>query len=145
METCVRKLSETDFHLTETVQRMFTCHPAEGTAPDDLLDPAFWSNVAGKLNKMAEITAIPMDGTWYGKYLVTFISGSDVRVEPLLFLKIAKDEMEDKESIYTVKWISPPLAYGVIRKADKVRVKDGFDTKAAALAWASANERALKR
>lgn len=138
------KLSEADMQTAESVQQLWLCTPPPGTSPDDVLTPTFWVHVARKLRVMAKVAVMPKDGKWYGEYLVTYVNGLEAKVDSLLFKKL-EDVKPTSESDYEVKWISPPCKFGVIRKSDKTRIKDGFEKEADAQAWARANEKALKR
>ena len=51
----------------------------------------------------------------------------------------AKLQAEAQAEVYYVKWIAPPLKFGVIRRADKAVIKDGFTTKAEAVVWMQQN------
>lgn len=138
------KLSEADMQPAESVQQAWLCTPPPGTKPEDVLSPKFWNHVSRKLRVMAKVAVMPKDGAWYGEFLVTYVNGLEARVEQLLF-KSLEDVKPTDDSDYVVKWISPPCKFGVIRKSDKVMVKDGFEKKSDAEAWAKSNEKALKR
>lgn len=130
----VRKCAEADFYLTEEIQSMYTIHPPVGTQPEDVMQPIFWAHVAKRLRPMAEIRVMPKDGTWYGVFLVIYADDHSATVKELSLTPVDVSEAGDNE-VYFVKWISPPLKWGVVRKADNARIKDGFDDQKSATVW----------
>lgn len=136
----VKKLSEADFSLTESVQPFITITPPVGTSREDILAPIFWSHVARRMKPMSEIRALPKDGAWYGIYLVLYADNISARVVELEFYQLeVLSEPEVDTDPYFVKWISPPVKWGVIRRVDKSVAKDGFATKSQAEAWKHQN------
>ena len=144
MRPLVKKLSEADISLTESLQIFYTVTPPTGTTREDMLKPIFWSHVARRLRPLAEIRAIPKDGKWYGVYLVLYSDHLQAKLKELSFHNLeAIEEPDITSDPYIVEWISPPVKYGVRRKADKHVVKDGFPTKEQAIAWKAQNLNAL--
>lgn len=138
----VKKLSEADLSLTESMQIFYTACPQVGTKREDLLKPIFWAHVAKKLRPMSEIRVMPKDGAWYGVYLVVYSDQVQAKVKELAFHQLSSDvEEAEPNDPYTIKWISPPVKFGVIRNADKTVVKDGFKTKEEAVLWKNNNLR----
>lgn len=130
----VRKLGEPDFQSTELVQNMFTAFPPIGTTPEDVTKPIFWTHVARQMSAMMEIRIMPKCGSWYGIYLCLYADDHQATVKELMLFPLdVEDKQED--AAYYVKWVSPPLKWGVIRRADNERVKDGFPTRKAATIW----------
>ena len=140
MRPLVKKLSEADLALTESLQIFYTATPPVGTTREDMLKPIFWSHVARKLKPLTEIRAIPKDGKWYGVYLVLYADQVSAQLKELSFhsLETLSDPSEAADK-YEVKWISPPVRFGIIRKADNVTIKDRFQTKEEAIAWKHQN------
>lgn len=131
-----KKLHEADFTLTESAQVFNTVTPPVGTTREDMLQPIFWSHVASRLRPMTEIRAMPKDGAWYGLYLVLYADRTQAKVKELGFWPVAEQaESVPETQDYEVKWISPPCKFGVIRKADREPVKDGFASKEDATRW----------
>ena len=143
MRPLVRKLNEADFSLTESVQMFITVTPPVGTSREDMLKPIFWSHVARRMRALSEIRAMPKDGRWYGVYLVLYADQSQAQVKELSFhdLDMVK-ESEVSSDPYLVKFISPPVRYGVIRKADNHVMKDKFQTRGEAEEWKNQNMKA---
>ena len=140
MRPLVRKLNEVDFSLTESVQMFITVTPPVGTTREDMLTPSFWTHVARRMKPMSEVRAMPRDGNWYGVYLVIYADQSHARVKELSFhdLDSVADPSVEADQ-YFVKFISPPVRYGVIRKSDNHVMKDRFQTRESALDWKHQN------
>ena len=142
MRANVRKLAEGDLSLMQSVQAIYTATPPVGTTKEDMMNPIFWSHVVRKLKPMFEIWAMPKDGAWYGKWLVIFADANNfqVKLKELAFYPLEElSEPELEGDPYLVKWISPPVRFGIIRKADKAVIKDRFETKEQAYAWKAQN------
>ena len=136
----VKKLNEADFSLTESVQMFITVTPAVGTTREDMLKPVYWTHVARRLKALSEIRAMPKDGKWYGIYLVLYADQSQAKLKELAFYDLEKMEAPDSDSDpYIVKFISPPVRYGIIRKSDNHVMKDKFQTKEEAMGWKHQN------
>lgn len=140
----LRKLSVMDLQPTEAAQQQWTVFAPEGTTRDDVTNPLYWAHVAKMVRSMAKIHVITKDGSWYGEYLVTYHSGSELRVEELIYKVLDPEMPADLESSYYIKWVSAPLMYGVVRKSDGQRVKDRFPNKGDAMLWMKQNEKALR-
>ena len=135
-----RRLSEAEFSLTESVQMMITVTPPVGTKREEMLDPVFWSHVARRMKPLTEIRAMPRDGAWYGIYLVIYADHLQAKIKELGFWDLdTLSEPEAESDDYEVKWISPPVRFGVRRKSDGEIVKDKFQTKEQAYAWKNQN------
>jgi len=140
MRPLVKKLNEADFSLTESVQMFVTITPPVGTTREDILKPIFWTHVARRLKSLTEVRAMPKDGRWYGIYLVLYADQFQAQVKELAFYDLDTiKEPESETDPYYVEWISPPIKYGVRRKADKHIMKDGFATKEQAITWKHQN------
>lgn len=142
------KLSEADFILNMSGQASneWLAKLPSGTDPESILDPVFWSHVAKKMRPMDKIDAWAIDGSFYGEYIVLYAEGLAANIKQLRLYKLDDYAGPDTGAeIFVVKWISPPCGFGVVRKADGERVKEGFKTKAAAGLWMQSQLKALKK
>lgn len=132
----IQKIAEADFTTAENGYMTYSATPPAGTKREDMLNPLIWAHVAKSLRPTDEIRAIPKDGAWRAKYLVMYADRIQAKVEELEFKVLEDVKEEDLENdLYKVKWISPPLRWGVIRKSDKQVVKDSFSMKEDAAKW----------
>src|SRR5688500_12596565 len=71
-----------------------------GVPYKDVLRPSFWTHVAAKLSKWAEITIHAEDGAYYANLLVTMVTKTDVVVTELLYKQleaIAPQQFDHKD------------------------------------------------
>ena len=140
----VKKVSEAEFQLTESVQASYTAMPQVGTTREDVLKPAFWVHVAKYLKPMTEIRVLPKDGSWYGRYLVLYVDSIQARVKELEFHVLEEvAEAQDDSGPYAIKWSGPAAKFRIVRKADGKILKEGFGTRGEAAAWMFANTKAI--
>jgi hypothetical protein len=117
-----------------------------GTAPEALLDPAYWAHCAqsvrwsedqarkAKRPFLAEIKAYAEDGTWRMELKITRSGPGEVFVKQLS-LTMLDAAAESEAAGYIVKWRSPSAKWGVVRPSDGTVLKDGFADKGEAAAW----------
>lgn len=136
----IPKLSTNGLKTAEFSHTNYDVTPGPGVAPEMLLQPSYWGHVAAKLRPRDEITAIPVDGAWYARYLVLHADKVSARLILLEQKPLEQVKPEDTEiETHRVEWGSPAVKWRVIRKADKAVVKDGFDSKDLATAWMHTN------
>lgn len=112
------------------------CH--EGTAPTDLLDPAYWSHVSKTIKPFDRIEARADNGEWMAELLVIKTGTQEAQVALLNLYDIAKlvgGNPAPKENDYEVEWKGPHKKFCVIRKADQTMVHEGCQTKPEAFQW----------
>ena len=63
-------------------------------------------------------------------------------MQKLNHVELEGEELEDTNT-FEVKWISPTLKYGVVRKSDRKQVHQGSLTKESAIEWLRVNRKAL--
>lgn len=138
----VKKLAESEFHLTEAVMASHVALPAEGTTREDVLNPVFWSHVAKGVRSPAMFHILPKDGAWYGRFLVVFCDALRIKLVELEYRVLdAITEAELVNDKYEVKWGGPVVRFRVIRKIDGLVMKENFQDKTAASAWMSTSLR----
>ena len=140
----LKKLAQADFSLTESVQVSHTAYPPVGTTREDVLNPLFWSHVAKSMRSSDTINVLPKDGAWYAEFLVIYADQIQAKVKELNYWVLEEIKESDLETeLYQVKWISPPVKWGVVRKADKHVVKDSFPMKIEAVKWMQEHLKAM--
>jgi hypothetical protein len=106
-----------------------------GPTYDDLLKPAFWAHVSGKLKVRDRIEVHAHDGSWYAELIVCSSSRTATTVAPLRKVDLTAvadaaantDGVEIKHRGFA-KW-------SAIRKSDKAVLVEGLDTKEEVAAW----------
>ncbi len=142
------KLIQSGFQLAQYARNVWLASPAEGQEFTDLLKPDYWAHVASQLRPMDQIDVYPEDMSYYARLVVTETGVGAARVVPIIMpVALAREESEElKKSVlddYNVKWVSPSRKYGVIRKSDGERVRDGFADKESAMQWAAGHAKTL--
>ena len=138
-----KRIAESEMQPAESQQMFWTVTAPAGTERADVLAPTFWVHVARKLRPLAEINVIAQDCSWYGKYLVLYAHGVDVKLAELGFWALAVDktaELENDE--FRVQWAGPSHLFRVIRKTDNVVVQKGIKTRNEAGIWMFRNSKA---
>lgn len=113
-----------------------------GHTLDDALDKAYWAHYGERLRPHDTIRLIPEEGDYFAEAVVVasgrgFAQLKLLRHEPFYSgdAAPAADPVADDQLL--VKWVSPANKYGVIRKSDGHRLKEGFSTKMDAQRWAN--------
>lgn len=134
------KLGPTRFQADEFARTCWCARPEPGTTPEQVMNPMYWSHVAGRLRPYSEIVVIPEGGAYYLRLLVTSVSKVDAVVVPLQFKDLRStvqvvpsgtNPLED----YELKYVNPTVKWRVMRKADKQVLKDGLENEKVATDW----------
>lgn len=145
--TLVRKLATGKLIDAEAAQRGYVATPDFGTKFEELLRGEYWSNMANVLRKWDRITVRYdfEDDAYLAEFLVRASDGvRSVKVELL--------EKHDLRKFARAEEVHPPKGYevrqlgasgfGVFKGKDKI--KDGLDTREAAVALAHSHARTFK-
>jgi len=114
--------------------------PEAGTPVEDLLNPAFYANIAGKMNAGDIVEARPADGAYYLELYVWDRGDNWAQVGVLRALErpgpVAVPSTDDA---FLIEFVDGAKKHRVLRKSDKAEVAHGFATVAAANAWLEHN------
>lgn len=117
-----------------------------GVAADTLLNPSYWGHFARQLRELDVIRAVADDGRWEGLFTVMARTNSEARLATLLYVEHDDSALAEPGSdAYDVKWVSPPLKYGVVNKKTGERLESGFPTKADAYRWLADHAKRMAR
>ena len=128
-----RPLNPSDLKPRGYFSTDYTVVLATGVTIDDALKPEFWSHINAhtppKLRRFDRLQVIPEDGESFAD-LIVLASGKGY-AKVLELQRVSLGEMAEPIELQTteVKWISPAVKFGVVRKSDKTRLKTGFDTR----------------
>ena len=96
-----------------------------GIEADEVLAPAFWTHHASSFRPEDLIEARAEDGTWRLYLRVRYVEGTEVHVKREGEVIVYDDDAEPLvDEVYEVKWISPPVQWGVRNKQTKEVLKD---------------------
>ncbi len=138
-----KRLNAMDLQLKESVQAQYTALVPSGTTRDDILDPAFWAHCAAQLQSMTEITVIPKDGEWYGRYFVRYSDRTSARLAELEFVKLAAVTADDMANDQFSVDFTTAEKFRVIRTADNVVLQKNFVSQEAAYEWMAEHMKAM--
>lgn len=103
---------------------------------DEALQPAAWAHAGVMLRPHDTIRLIPQNGRDYILLLVAEAGRGYAKVKLLQHVPGEAVSDDEPEAELIVKWVSPQLKWGVIRRADKQRLRDGFENRRDAQRWA---------
>lgn len=130
------------FSLTEQKNNDWTMVVEESTTVENLLNPAFFANIASQLRPYDRIRVSIDTDEWYADLLVVQCGRNWARVAVLRHLDFtSSDEQaseavsEDRLSEYKIQYRGPHLKFSVIRKSDNQVLKESMPSKAEAEFW----------
>jgi len=127
------------FSSTEFVNKHWTCTVEVGTTLEEVLQPAFFSNVAMMITPYDQIIVRTDDGSWYAELLVLMSGPSWAKVHLKYSANLLDKEdsglTQDQEDKFIVAWRGPHLKWCVTRKDDKMNIKEVCNSKVEAYSW----------
>lgn len=129
----------------EYLRRDWVCTAEEGTTVEDLLDPAYWSHIAGQLTMYDHIEVRIDSGEFLLELLVKEAGKNWAQVALLHHhdlagtVKTGEAPSEEFEALFK----GPVRKWCAIRKADGVALHDKMESKAQALEYISGYERTI--
>lgn len=115
----------------------------EGTTPDDVMEPVYWSHVASKFNPMDRIEVRMETGDWVMELIVVQAQRNWARVHATAFhdLRQTSSEAPAASIKHRAQWKGNHRKYCVIRNADNAVIQEGLASKALAEEWMANHER----
>ena len=112
---------------------------------EEALESSAWAHAGMFLRPHDTIRLIPQVGRDYITLLVLDAGRGFANVKLLNHIRDERNAEEETETQtdLMVKWVSPTLKFGVIRRSDSVRLKDGFENRRDAQRWADDHLAAL--
>lgn len=126
------------FSLNEHANQDWTVTVESGTSLEDVLNPAFFSNVANRLRPYDRIRVRVDTGEFYAELLVLHCGKTWAKTVKLYSFDLTKktaEKVETGSEEYRVQYRGPHLKFCVIRVSDNQPVKERLDTKLDAEAW----------
>lgn len=114
-----------------------------GTTEDNLKVPTYWAHVARQMRAFDMIEVLCEDGSWYARCLVLARGEAWAKVHVLEFTSLERHVMREGESDFEVSWGTIQTKFRVIRKKDRRVLKDGLESREAAMAWLHEHKKAL--
>lgn len=134
-----RTLNATRFQLREFRQETYCAFAEAGTTIEDILKPAYWEHVTGKLRAPAKICIMEETKAWYAEVIVFVVANrwAEVRLlgEPIIVDKLqglprVEQDLIIEDGGLQLLWIVKRRSDGRIIKGDST-----LKTKEQAEAW----------
>lgn len=138
-----KRLGQKGFMAADFAQPVWVVTPDGETTFEDVLTREFWAHVARKLTPDAIILVKPEKRDYFAELIVDAAGPNWAKVEVLRHVQRDSDAGESQSGEFVVKWISPPLKYGVVRRSTGERVSEGHAKKSDAWTWLAENETRL--
>jgi|10_taG_2_1085330.scaffolds.fasta_scaffold126024_1 hypothetical protein len=138
-----RALPAVDFRLQETVQASFTALVPAGTTREEVLRPDYWKHVCKQMPTMSELTILPKDGSWYGKYFVRYAGRLTANIVELQYMELealTSDDVTNKDFDVTFSTVD---RFCVVRTDDQFVMSKGHNTETDAMEWMANHSRSL--
>lgn len=117
---------------------------------EDAQKPEYWAHSAARLRQSDMIRLIPEDGSYFAELVVVAVGKGYAKVKLLRAVDLHEAVVEDAgtallDAPMFVKWFGPQVKFGVVRKSDNERIKEGFAEKGQAERWMAEHLAALDR
>lgn len=136
-------LGNARFKSAEYERTLWVATPEPGVSVKDLLAPEYWAHVGAKLRPWDRIEVRAEDGAYFAELLVLDASRLWAKVQVIHHVELPRVEDTAPDDPFEVKWRGPQAKFGVIRRADKSVLKDGFADRNAAADWLTGHKRAM--
>ena len=115
-------LSSNGLRLAQSEYRTWLARVPHGIESEAILADTYWRHHVGQLQPMDVIRAVAEDGTWEMWLTVIKPELASVIVSKLFVVSHEAVGEVSADDDYYVKWISPPMKFGVFRKSTGDRV-----------------------
>lgn len=130
----MKALNRTQLKQASYARNEFHVTTGAGSTIDELLNPLVWAHVANQMKKFDLVEVVCEDGSYYAELLVTKAKGPEIALAILRHVNLAETDTSSADlGDYEVKFRGK-AKWSIVRKNDKVVIKDGFDSKDAAAA-----------
>ena len=134
----------TRMKLAENERRDWIVNAELAHTIDDLTNPAYWAHMAAQLTPYDHIEVRAEDGAWIANLIVIQVDRSWAKMMLVSQYNLLETEaMPSAIAQHKVEWKGPQHRFAVIRLADQVSVRGGFQTKDEASAWMREHEKVI--
>ena len=120
--------------LQEAARNVWIFRPSEDITKEDMLRPPFWTHVATQRRVNDRIEVLSQDASWYAELIVRAVGPLEVVTGLLAFTEFNAIAAPTEDE-YTIAWKGPTAKWRITRAADKLTLREGFSSEAAAKAW----------
>lgn len=139
----MRQLIVPRFALAEHKRAIWQATIEQGVTFEEVIDPAFWSHVANKIEPYSRIECVSEDGTYFAELMVMDVGMGFVKTSVLRFVELmAPTKVDGEHSKYEVRFQGPYKKHVVIRKEDGMVLKEGM-SKVEANEWLTGHVKSM--
>jgi hypothetical protein len=135
------------FGLSEEVRRVFSVTVEQGTDPESLLEPGYWSLVAKNFSPFdrVEVMHIGTDKTWFVELMVISCSQNHAKMEIMRKQEFDKRDTSNDMTVngYSINYGNKHTGYRVVRDTDKQVMSENHQSRDMALKWIQDNRFSL--
>lgn len=113
--------------------------PEPGTVLEDLLNPAYYANIAPRVNVGDVIEARPADGAYYAEIYVWAKGPNWLHVSPVRYMERPPAAAAADTRGFSIEFVEGPTKHRVVRDGDRAELARGFESADEANAWLKAN------
>ena len=111
---------------------------------EDLTNPGYWAHMASLLTPYDHIEVRAEDGSWIANLIVIQTDRSWAKVMLVSKFNLLETEVAPSSMAkHKVEWKGPQHRFAVIRLADQVVVRSGFQNKDEANSWMREHEKVI--
>jgi hypothetical protein len=121
-----------DYALAEHGFRRHSVMVRAGVGKDDITNPVLYEHIARNLRFGDEVRILHEEMEWYAMVLVTYASGTDIRVLVLNFVPCDEVKVEPQTDDYDVRHRGP-RNWCLIKISTGEVIRDNLPNKAAAM------------
>lgn len=141
------KSNQSTFHTRDWAHQSWVDQPTYGVLLKDVMEEAYWANVASRMKVGDHIDVQPEGLTWFASLLVIDCGPAFAKVKLLNFVDLTdKPAMPEQEALQSTVKLADKFViernagwFRIKRTVDNEVVKSGFRRLADAEAWAADN------
>jgi hypothetical protein len=126
--------------LAEQMRQDWVVNAEEGTAINDVLDPAYWAHCSGRMQVYDRVDVRLETGEWLLELIVLDVGRNYARMFLAKHHEFVDTDLSAPVGAIThkVQWMGPQRKHGVVRLSDSAVIQEGIPTKEAAAQWLDA-------
>ncbi len=134
------------FGEAEFKSKFFIADAEAGTTLEQVMDPAYWSHVAGQMEPFNHVEVRSEDGSWIAFLIVHYAERNYARVVLDRMVKLeGSAEAPAASQKYRVEWKGPHHKWTVIRIADSQMLSRQHPGRYEAEQWMRNHERGMEK
>lgn len=124
-----------NMQVAEHVRNVFRVRVPDGATHEDIMQPMFWANEAGRITVDSIIEVVAHDRSWFAEYYVMSKGQDWVKVSLLRRVELEAKSTSSIPEGYHVEYVNDDLKWCATRLADQRRVISGQHDRESAIVW----------